>query len=752
MSPIPKGKRGRPRLYPEGEKAKVDVANRRLRRRAQAAAARQNNIRFQIYTAERVQVEPLIPHQGHFQSLNSINVLAEAATSQVITSQLGKFPNETRSPTLYDSELGSSNRATLPPLEACSTTREYEPVYCPLNPSQPTSPGYQYIIEPVPENDTNCFDNGDDIFSPSDPSPTHNFTLDGDSNGDQAIEQPASLVNADVEDASDEITGAGEGIQSRPQQDGNTSGQEDGDQEADSDFEFVADDVETDSDSEPDLSHEDETVGIEVILYDTIQSDSSVAKEFLENTWSRLCDCVNEETPPKSGVERVFNLKQMAEYWQSLGVPDAIDSTVLPSEAGEEERHVDWFSILSGGEQRPHLCLEMSQENAPSIKRTWDVDSIICWASCLSIIRGLHLSYFPLPTRNLGTNVHVSHQGKALNLIPHLRLGSGRQSPEFDVFVFFPGVSHACRTTSYLTKDEHRLWVDRLLLPAIREVCPQDVIQYQPRSFDDAESKTYSRRRENISGKARNNMDMHHYLPPEYLEEIWRHICRSAQQSDLVKFQGLFIVLSAKNIKLQARSPNFQECRTNIIDHLRRVLDWSKADLSNTWIDVGIEDTAASRNSTFLMKSCCLKPWVDSMKYSNQSPLVAAEHFNWNLTGQAGSAGVETRKSNPLRKGGIVYAQRYNVNKDIFSTASKRDHGLFGEPSLEGMTCPPSLLDAWIVAARQYRNAGLATTSKSSKQLRRLRKVFEAMKYRIRRALDSALRTSFSAREEYRIS
>jgi hypothetical protein len=76
----------------------------------------------------------------------------------------------------------------------------------------------------------------------------------------------------------------------------------------------------------------------------------------------------------------------------------------------------------------------------------------------------------------------------------------------------------------------------------------------------------------------------------------------------------------------------------------------------------------------------------------------------------------------------------------------------FGEPSLEGMTCPPSLLDAWIVAARQYRNAGLATTSKSSKQLRRIRKVFEAMKYRIRRALDSALRTSFSAREEYRIS
>lgn len=608
MSQIPK-KRGRPRLYPEGEKAKVDVANRRLRRRAQAAAKRQNNIRFQIYTAEQVQAEPPTPHQAHFPSLNNLNVLADAATSQPITSQLAKLPdppNESSSPTIYDKELAASRRATLLPLDASSTIREYEPVNALLNPSQPTSPGSQSAIDAVPEDDTNCFDNDDDIFPPLDPSPTHDPILDGDSNVDQAIEQPTSLVNTDVEGVPDEITGNGERILSRPQQDGNEGGREEGDQEADSDFEFVADGVETDSDSEPELSPEEETVEVEVTLDNTIQSNSSLAKNFLENTWSHLCDCENEKNPPESDGERVFNLKQMAEYWQSLGVPDAIDSTVLPSEAGEEERHVDWFSILSGGERRPHLCLEMSQENAPSIRRTWDVDSIICWASCLSIIRGLYLSYFPLPTRNLSTNVHVSHQGKALNPIPHLRLGSGRQSPEFDVFVFFPGVSHACRTTSYLTKDEHRLWVDRLLLPAIREVCPQDVIQYQPRSFDDAESKTYSRRRENISGKARNNMDMHHYLPPEYLEEIWRHICRSAQQSDLVKFQGLFIVLSAKNIKLQARSPNFQDCRTNIIDHLRQILDWSKADLSNTWIDVGIEDTAASRNSTFLMKSYCL--------------------------------------------------------------------------------------------------------------------------------------------------
>lgn len=140
------------------------------------------------------------------------------------------------------------------------------------------------------------------------------------------------------------------------------------------------------------------------------------------------------------------------------------------------------------------------------------------------------------------------------------------------------------------------------------------------------------------------------------------------------------------------------------------------------------------------------------MKNTAASPLIALEFFNWTLTAQAGSARVETRRTHPLHKGGIVYAQRYNINKDLFHTASEREPGLFSEPDLEGITCPPSLLDAWIVAARQGRSAGVATSSQSTPQIKRLRKAFEAMKCRIHHALSSSIETSFGVREEYRIS
>ncbi|KAK2684297.1 hypothetical protein QWA68_016922, partial [Fusarium oxysporum] len=510
---------------------------------------------------------------------------------------------------------------------------------------------------------------------------------------------------------------------------------------------------ETDPSSESDVSDAESEMG----NYDTntpSESDLHLAKGFLERTWRRLCDCQEQEQEIVSGNARSgLSLKNMADYWRNLRLPDAIGITSSQARADESGQvQPDWLSILSGGDSRPNLNIERSQENPPNIQRTWDIDSVISWASCLSITRGLYVSYHSPVSRNLGSSIHVFHHGTALHLIPHLRLGSGRQSPHFSVYVFFPGISHVCRTTTYLTKEERRMWVDQLLLPAIRRYCPPDVIQHHPRSFDDVESKTYSRQRETCGGMVPNRMDMHQYLPQEYLPAIWHYMTQNTEQADLAVFRGMFIVLSAKNIKLEAKSSTFQECRTKITAHLHQVLDWSKADLSNTWVDVGLENTAASEKCTFLHKSRCLASWVHSMRYSDDKPLISSEHFNWNLTGQAGSARVETRRSHPLRKGGIAYAQRYNVNKDLFSTASKRDSGLFGEPNLEGLTCPSSLLDAWIVAARQYRNAGLATSLQSAPKLKRLRKVFQAMKSRIRFALESSMETSFGVREEYRIS
>ncbi|KAH6975586.1 hypothetical protein EDB80DRAFT_658726 [Ilyonectria destructans] len=563
----------------------------------------------------------------------------------------------------------------------------------------------------------------DDICETSDLL-LHNSTISGSSERESTSsflpERTSAPPNPDAHEAVENEAG-------RIREDENATYQEEGIGDGLlSDVESQSEDAfETDSSSESDASDAESEIDIDDTSVPS-ESDLYLAKGFLERNWGHLCNCQEEEEEENVSGDAWpgLGLKDMADYWRNLAVPDAI-GTASPQAGTDENEQVqpDWSSILSGGDSRPNLNIQRSQNIAPSIQRTWDVDSVISWASCLSINRGLYVSYHPPTSRNFGSSIHVFHQGTALHLIPHLRLGSGRQSPQFGVYVFFPGISHVCRTTTYLTKDERRMWINQLLLPAIRRCCPPDVIQHHPRSFDDVESKAYSRQRETCGGMVPNRMDMHHYLPQEYLQAIWHHMTQNIEQPELAMFRGMFIVLSAKNIKLEAKSPTFQECRAKITTHLHQVLDWSRADLSNTWVDVGLEDTAASEKCTFLHKSRCLESWVHSMRCSADKPLISSEHFNWNLTGQAGSARVETRRSHPLRKGGIAYAQRYNVNKDLFSTASKRDCGLFGEPNLEGLTCPSSLLDAWIMAARQYRNAGLATSLQSAPKLKRLRKI-----------------------------
>lgn len=163
----------------------------------------------------------------------------------------------------------------------------------------------------------------------------------------------------------------------------------------------------------------------------------------------------------------MFSLRRMAEYWRGLGVIDSIGTASAVSEADEVEDEdegrnmntnveLDWSAILSGGDDRLILNIEMSEYGALAIERTWDVDSIILWASCLSINCGLYILYHPLASRNFGSSVYVFYQKDPLYLVPYFRLGNGRQSPQFGVYIFFPGISHVYRTTTYLTKDERR--------------------------------------------------------------------------------------------------------------------------------------------------------------------------------------------------------------------------------------------------------------------------------------------------------
>jgi hypothetical protein len=134
--------------------------------------------------------------------------------------------------------------------------------------------------------------------------------MDGDNDAQQVIEHPNNSANADTENITEEVVGISEDGLNRGREDADISDQEESGEGTESDFEFLPEDK-PDSDSEPDLSHDKDEIDTEGTLDNTVQSNSSLAKAFLEKAWSHLYDCKQEENM-ESGGELVFNLKQMA--------------------------------------------------------------------------------------------------------------------------------------------------------------------------------------------------------------------------------------------------------------------------------------------------------------------------------------------------------------------------------------------------------------------------------------------------------
>ena len=143
------------------------------------------------------------------------------------------------------------------------------------------------------------------------------------------------------------------------------------------DIDLAPDGADTDVTSESGCSNVEENEEGETDAYDQPSSPASYARSFLERRWSGGCDCSHEHAMRSDG-DTVYRLNEMSDYWQRLGVPDSIAS--LSASHGNKvaaDPNKDWYSILAGGDQRPHLSFEKSEQSVPGIHRTWDSDSFM---------------------------------------------------------------------------------------------------------------------------------------------------------------------------------------------------------------------------------------------------------------------------------------------------------------------------------------------------------------------------------------
>ncbi|KAI9761456.1 MAG: hypothetical protein M1840_001800 [Geoglossum simile] len=455
-----------------------------------------------------------------------------------------------------------------------------------------------------------------------------------------------------------------------------------------------------------------------------------------------------------------MDLKGLVEYWKEQGVPDVLEDDGLLTKEGTTQLGVDWKAALSDSNP-PRLSLSSSECKASAIV-TFDIDSFIAHAHGLAVFKtGLRWTLDPFVMYNIQTNLHIRIKGRVLHKTRHILLGRCRTEENLLLYVVFPNMKR--RTTredgqedgeeeldeseydnniategpereeyqmSWTTQYQRALFTDQLLLPAIREICPASIYNQYPFSYRHGRDRTLARSHDSRNKEQVRQQAVSQIIPGEYLEEIWALMVRQTQRPTLACFRGMFLVVNSKNTK------------QHFLDDIAMHIDITKLDTDQTWLDIGQEVTPNTGNpKTFLWQMCCLDKWYRSFCQSLVSDELHKAHsmqYRCHLLENAGTITVELGGGNPLRKGGIVYAQRYNPLHRVFDAQGKV---LFTKKAIEGFLVSRHHADLWRAAG-----GGSGTWTAGI-----CKEIYLTSKSRVQYALEDTIAGLFGIRDEYRI-
>jgi len=451
---------------------------------------------------------------------------------------------------------------------------------------------------------------------------------------------------------------------------------------------------------------------------------------------------------------------------RSDGPPTLPDTLRLHAEPHLTDCHefnrLPWKKYLAGGDTP--FGLDTAESNAflhPKADRvscTFDVDSFIMHVRHLAIFKeGFNISYYPSFNTSVTDNLHVKVNRLGIHHTRHLCLGHSAFSFIFPLYILFPRMPYNPDTsdTLHLTDAQQRVWVDEILLPRLRRACPPDIVHHHPQSFDEARLKAQALMSETVaSNRPQKQLAMHEFIPERHLDMFWHEVLERVGrggEGPFAQFQDFVLFANAKDLKLRTKAPTFFQCRIEFDRLLRSRFDLQHADLEQTWVDIAFKDCPPHNDidtpsgHTLLRRIGYLSRWLRGMKNSDQHPLIQPQIYQWHLTEQAGTARAELALGNPLRQGGIAFAQAYKLDKVWFVTSAPK-HLIFDDPHLEGLAMSSEMLQAWYTA----KGNNLPVLHDPLRQI--LRK-FKGMKARVFSTLTGTIASDYpcGVRQEYRV-
>ncbi|KAB8239978.1 hypothetical protein BDV35DRAFT_386193 [Aspergillus flavus] len=387
-----------------------------------------------------------------------------------------------------------------------------------------------------------------------------------------------------------------------------------------------------------------------------------------------------------------------------------------------------------------HVCLATDHRSDTVTEVTFDIDSIVGFASSLAVAKqgvrwnptqmamsdlqsSLHLD--PLPVQYLDPQGRSHRALRAVHEIPHYTFGRLTGFEDISLILLFPRLYRKEQQSSRLRDQEFQIWMDQVLLPAIYRHHDGSLVQHYPSSFEHSRLNGTARGVEpGRSGSSlRRGSSSYVIFSRLICCRILASILGTVQQPGQQQFQDIAILLQGKNLKTLTKAPTWE----GMVQLFQRHCDCHRAIFY-----------AGPR--TALWRRYCLESYSEWIQQQQPrgSPPPRVQFYPTSLLQDTGSLTLETRRTAPQRQAGLLYNQFYSSVKEVFAAGNVYP---FTNPALETLALDPQLRKTW-----QHVGGGLSHDPVA------LTRAYLHMKRRCHAALQGSSQKIFGLREEHRVS
>jgi hypothetical protein len=205
---------------------------------------------------------------------------------------------------------------------------------------------------------------------------------------------------------------------------------------------------------------------------------------------------------------------------------------------------------------------------------TLDIDSVLALFTDLSMINTkIELSVLANFNKNLKQSVHISHKGIPLHWMPHFHFGRFGNDLQFDLFIFLPGLYNKDRKRrknnlfNHVTEEVRAEFMNKCLLPAIKDVMDPNECQSWDLSFALSQAKSIAASMERIHHKRQQDyfsIGRTYDLDANDISAVWnncRDRLRRAMPGNvrLKAFRGFQFFINSKGHKHRTHTHGFSE-------------------------------------------------------------------------------------------------------------------------------------------------------------------------------------------------